>query len=389
MDPLHPVFAALCVAAAMAAVALRERLRGGPSEFPSRITIASLQGLRGYLAFFLFIYHAAIWYFYLRTGNWAAPPSRFYTHLGQSSVVLVFMVTGFLFFSRVLDRSREIDWRRLYVSRALRLAPLYVLMVAMLFVAVIALSGWTLKTAPGELATGLAKWLAFAIPGAPDLNGVGNTWIIVAGVAWVLPYEIAFYACLPWLALATGRRVPWPVLLAVLLPLGWSALFPVMPVVFVALAAGMAAAPLARSERVRAAATGGLAAVAALALVVLVAARFPSAYSAAPIAILGIAFAVVACGNDMFGILSGRLARSLGDLSYGIYLLHGIALFALFHWGFGLPVAGNLTPVQFWLAVAGLSPAVVAAAYLVFELLERPVMVRGRSAMERRHRQDL
>ena len=389
MDPLHPVFAALCVAAALASVAVRERLRTGPSEFPSRITIDSLHGLRGYLAVFLFIYHAAIWHSYLRTGTWAPPPSRFYTHLGQSSVVMVFMVTGFLFFSRVLDRSREIDWVALYASRALRLAPLYVLMIAMLSVAVMALSGWALSAPPSEFAVGLMKWLAFAIPGAPDLNGVANTWIIVAGVAWALPYEIAFYACLPWLALATGRRVPWPALLAALLPVAWFAMFPVMPVVFVALAAGMAAAAVARSERLREAANGRLASIAALALVVIVAVMFPSAYSAAPIAILGIAFTVVACGNDMFGILSGRLARSLGDLSYGIYLLHGIALFALFHWGFGFSAAGNLTAVQFWLAVAALSPVLVAAAYLAFELLERPVMVRGRSAMERRHRKDL
>jgi peptidoglycan/LPS O-acetylase OafA/YrhL len=62
---------------------------------------ASLDGLRGYCAFFVFLHHASIWYSYLHTNSWAAPPSHFYNHLGQSGVAIFFMITGFLFFFEI------------------------------------------------------------------------------------------------------------------------------------------------------------------------------------------------------------------------------------------------------------------------------------------------
>ncbi|WP_428425704.1 acyltransferase family protein [Methylibium sp.] len=70
------------------------------------------------------MHHSCLWYFHLRTGEWAPPASRLYTHLGQGSVALFFMITGFLFFSKLLDgRTRRIDWSKLFIARFLRLTP--------------------------------------------------------------------------------------------------------------------------------------------------------------------------------------------------------------------------------------------------------------------------
>ena len=66
---------------------------------------ASIDGMRGLLALFVFLHHACIWYFSLSTGQWKIPPSYFYTHLGQSSVALFFMITAFLFSNKLLDAS--------------------------------------------------------------------------------------------------------------------------------------------------------------------------------------------------------------------------------------------------------------------------------------------
>ena len=85
----------------------------------------------GVMALAVFVSHSSIWYFYLRTGTWDVPPSNVYTQLGQGSVTLFFMITGFLFWSKLLDgRQQPIDWSRLYLSRALRLGPLYLVAVA-------------------------------------------------------------------------------------------------------------------------------------------------------------------------------------------------------------------------------------------------------------------
>src|SRR5205823_3935296 len=98
---------------------------------------ASLDGLRGYLAFGVFIYHSSIWYYFVRSGKWDVPPSRVYRNLGQASVMLFFMITGFLFCSKLLrGRSELIDWRKLYVSRFLRLVPLYILAIALMVLTV-------------------------------------------------------------------------------------------------------------------------------------------------------------------------------------------------------------------------------------------------------------
>ncbi|MFC6337438.1 acyltransferase family protein [Pseudomonas karstica] len=57
----------------------------------------TIDGLRGYLAFFVFLHHSCIWYYYLQSGVWALPPSRLFVHFGQMGVALFFMITGFLF----------------------------------------------------------------------------------------------------------------------------------------------------------------------------------------------------------------------------------------------------------------------------------------------------
>jgi peptidoglycan/LPS O-acetylase OafA/YrhL len=89
-----------------------------------------IDGLRGFLAFGVFVHHASIWYYFLQHGSWVVPESRLYTHLGQSTVTVFFMITGFLFYGKVLEsKKNNIDWLRLYVSRCLRILPLFLLVM--------------------------------------------------------------------------------------------------------------------------------------------------------------------------------------------------------------------------------------------------------------------
>jgi len=53
--------------------------------------------LRGYLAFCVFLHHASFYVEFAHAGEWIEPASRVYSHLGDSSVKLFFMITGFLF----------------------------------------------------------------------------------------------------------------------------------------------------------------------------------------------------------------------------------------------------------------------------------------------------
>jgi peptidoglycan/LPS O-acetylase OafA/YrhL len=65
--------------------------------------VPELDGLRGLLATGVFFHHCAVHRAYQATGIWARPSSPFYAALGELSVVLFFLITGYLFWRRVLE----------------------------------------------------------------------------------------------------------------------------------------------------------------------------------------------------------------------------------------------------------------------------------------------
>jgi peptidoglycan/LPS O-acetylase OafA/YrhL len=116
-----------------------------------RKPFSSVDGLRGYLAFGVFIHHVAITWVYLHTGEINVPPSNFYTQIGLASVALFFMITGFLFWGRLLKHGRHHDWLAFAVSRVFRLYPLYLPLLALVIFSVLYIQDWELKDSPGEV----------------------------------------------------------------------------------------------------------------------------------------------------------------------------------------------------------------------------------------------
>ncbi|MBR0568241.1 acyltransferase [Azoarcus sp. L1K30] len=340
--------------------------------------LAAIDGLRGYLALFVFLHHSAVWYFYVRTGRWAVPPSNLYTHFGQGSVAVFFMITGFLFFTKLLDgRERGIDWRRLLISRVLRLTPAYVLSMLLLFGVVAYRSGGTVNSSLALLAGGMLQWLGFTILGAPDLNGVAGTSIIVAGVTWSLIYEWFFYFSLPLLAIMAGVTVPRMYLaIGSLVVAFFCARFNLDVPILLPFLGGMITSLLVRSRRFCGFAASTLASVLAVALLIVCVVNYRSSYEYASIAMLSLVFALIAGGNSLFGLLVTPAARTLGDMSYGIYLLHGIFLYLLLGGVFGGGQAAEFSPVTHWLAIVGISPLLVLCCFLVFHFIESPAMAR-------------
>jgi peptidoglycan/LPS O-acetylase OafA/YrhL len=87
-------------------------------------------------------------------------------------------------------------------------------------------------------------------------------------------------------------------------------------------------------------------------------------------ALYGFLFVCVACGNSFFGFFSSPAARVLGECSFGIYLLHGMALSVLFTEG-----ASLLSPNFALLPI--LSCVVVLLTALTFLFIERPMIEVG------------
>lgn len=319
---------------------------------------ATIDGLRGFLAFGVFIHHASIWFVFLKTGVWDVPDSRLFTHLGQTTVTLFFMITGYLFFARILGQDkRAIDWYSLYRSRVLRIIPLYlmVMLAAMAVIALLRHSSWVTPT--GVL------WADKSLLG-----------LFTAGVTWTLAYEWKFYFALPLLSALVLYRPTWRWLALGAVMLLLTKAYKALDIHAFSFVGGMAAAYLARKSWLPTFARSMWAQLTALAGLAGVLVFFDTAYAVVPTVLLGLVFCLVANGTDFGGLLSAKLTRAFGEITYSVYLLHGPVLFIVFRFVVGYEVALTFSPVEHWASVALITPLVIALALLSYRFLEYPAM---------------
>ncbi|MGF7174211.1 acyltransferase family protein [Azospirillum doebereinerae] len=337
----------------------------------------AIDGLRGPLAYGVFIHHGVITWGWLYTGQWVAPESRLAVHLGQSSVALFFMVTAFLFWTRVLDSRSRMDWAAFALSRAYRLYPVYLLAWTGAVLIALASTGFAPKVDALSMVRSLIGWATFK---TPAVNGMENAGQIVAYATWSLKYELLFYAALPGLAFLlrrSGRRA------AALGSLGatvavYAYFRGFSPVILACFLGGFAAAHWVRRPELAAfgrSAAGGAVALAALAGTV---AGFDTAYAPLPLLGLSVVFLAIASGQSFGGVLAWRPVLWLGEISYGVYLLHGLVIWLALTGNAALPGAVREDGTLFAAALAGVGALVVLLASAVHLTVERPAMALGR-----------
>lgn len=332
----------------------------------------ALDGLRGYLAFGVFVHHLVIYYPYLENGLFVLPDSNFYSQLGRVSVALFFMVTGYLFWGRVLDTAGHIDWGRFVLNRLFRIYPLYLAALACVLLIVFGHAGWRMQVSAMALMEQLAAWLVFA---RPAINGFALTGNLIANVSWTLSYELFFYLTLPCFVLLTVKRRGWlrPIAAALLI----YALYKVMGAsavlkhsVLLTFLGGVAAAHWTRYEPLRRWSDGRFAAAIAVLLLMCVMFGWGTPFAPIPFLLLTGFFCIVASGNNVFGALSVPAVRWMGEISYSTYLLHGLLLWAGLVW---LPGQLGIDPRNpfYWFVFCAVASIVVivlsSAAYLYIE----------------------
>lgn len=369
----NPAWAAALFSVALVTTWLLGRLAGPP---PLANRFASIDGLRGYLAFAVFIHHAAIWFQYLRDDQWVVPRSHLYTHLGQSGVAMFFMITAFLFTSKLVGpAARPIDWQGFFVSRVMRLTPLYLFAMLVLAVIVACSTGFALQVTTVRLLQDFAIWLGFSVLGEPDLNGLVGTRHVLAGVTWSLPFEWFFYCGLLVVAVLTRHRpsmgyVSFGIVACTLFLLqgrdNWMAYY--------AFLIGALVAFPAQSASLRKTLSGTVAGLAAIAFSVLAVVLTPSPSSRLGLLLIGISFLIIASGNTLFGVLASTVSRRLGEISYSLYLLHGVFLYVAFRFLIDEEVARQLSPAQHWLVAMACTPLLIAACFMTFRWIEAPGM---------------
>ncbi len=267
------------------------------------------------------------------------------------------------------------DWKYLYISRVFRLVPLYLFAILLLFLTVGALSGWEVRQSGNQIMGDVLTWLTFTIGGRPDINGVADTSLILAGVTWSLPYEWLFYFTLPVFGCLFLLRpsIAWlagSLIMIAFIRYNWH---PEMSVVR-CFWGGVAAAFLVRLDVVKTIAKNHLSSSVVLITLVYVAAHFPVAYTPDAQIMLAVAFILIASGNTVFGLLTLPVSRTLGEMAYSIYLLHGFILFVVFRGIIGIDLARTFSMTQYWATISCVSSALVCCSFVTYSLIEKPFM---------------
>jgi peptidoglycan/LPS O-acetylase OafA/YrhL len=255
----------------------------------------------------------------------------------------------------------------------MRLVPLYVCAFALMIIVVAALSHFQLNEPPLALLQHSLTWLTFSVFGQPDINGISTSRMML-GDNWTLPYEWFFYFSLPAFGVLF-RFVPsiwYAVLGAIALVLfGIWATNTHMLLGFVS---GIIAAFAVRYEQLRLRAQGNLGAVVILVALIGSVCFFASGYSRVVWVLLTISFTIIACGNSLFGILTSAVSRTLGEMGYSIYLLHGALLYITFRVIIGLSRAASLSPTHYWFVIFAVTGPLILVCALTFYFIEKPGM---------------
>lgn len=386
MTETNPLIAMTAYLLAIATAALllrsvpripRELEHCGESRF------AGIDGLRGYLAFGVFVHHSIITWIFLQTGVMDFPPSNFYSQLGQGSVALFFMITGFLFWNRLLTHGRQHDWLAFAVSRLFRLYPLYLPLMLIVFVCVFYLQDWELKDSGTQLIGQTLAWLIFD---RPDVNQYHQTGMLISNVTWTLGYELFFYLALPLAAMVFIYRGGW--MQTVLCLIGIYTLYQVVgwehslkKHFLASFLGGIAAAYWIRRPQCVAWSLSPLAGIVALLALAIAFTAFNRAFNLGALLLLSLFFVIVASGNTLFGALRPRSIRWLGEISYSTYLLHGFVLWVLVQ---RLPPILHLDVRQAWVflpLLAVCSCLLIIISSLTYLYIEKPGINAGKKTL--------
>lgn len=343
----------------------------------SEIRYPEIDGLRGYLAFFVFLHHSYIWQVFLKTENWEDPASNLFNQFGETTVVFFFIITAFLFTTKLFNnKTGEIDWPDYLKSRFFRLFPMYFFSVIIIFFLVAYLTQFTIRVPFIENLKSVLSWLFFNVSKKnSDLNGLEDTFILNSGITWTLPYEWTFYFLLPLIALWFKIKVnlqavfAFTAAAAIIMVINKSSLRHFMPFV-----GGIIVAILLNTKKFEGILKQKKYTILAILLLALSVYFFNGGRKPIQIVISSVVFLIIASGNSFFGILSSAFSRKFGQITYSLYLLHGILLFIIFYFIIGFEKAKMLTNSEFWLIIIASIFPLLLICQLTFKYIELPLM---------------
>jgi peptidoglycan/LPS O-acetylase OafA/YrhL len=356
---------------------------------PGKPALRSMEGLRGFAVTMVFFSHyVSLGEFLLRGVSGAHEVADALHDLGNTSVDLFFVLSGYLIYGMLLRRPESPG--EYFKKRFRRIYPAFLV----IFVIYLGLSFVFPAESKLPRGTGDAFWYVLAnlalLPGVFPIRPM-------ISVAWTLSYELVYYTVAPFLVALGGFRSRTPqqrLLILVLLGAALVVVFGIYggPAQFLAFIAGMILFELVKTPLGPVPPDAvGVFALAAGPLSTLI--HFPGRLGlVAGVLMRFFAFltACLVCFRRPEGALSRFLSwrpfRLLGNASYSYYLIHGLAL-KVFMQGVraALPPEAYGFPA-FWAILPFAFASTLVAGAALFLTVEKPFSIRcGRRAPPRPH----
>lgn len=341
----------------------------------AEVKYPEIDGIRGYLAFFVFLHHSYIWQQYILTKKWEEPKSHLFNHFGQTSVVLFFIITAFLFTTKLVETKTHFDWNQYLKSRLFRLFPMYFCVVCLVFLIVAYCTHFQQNDSIIHILKSSLSWICFSIKGTNDINGFKDTFLMNSGVTWTLPYEWMFYFLLPLLALLFKKKVTpkvvifFTLIFLIILYINQSSLKYFIPFI-----GGILASFILKNKSIKEIVQKPFFTFIAIVLVAFSIIFFESGKGPIAILISSIVFIIIASGNSIFGLLSSSFSRKFGQITYSLYLVHGTLLFIIFYMIIGMENATKLSNFHYWEIIALSVIPLLFISQLTFKYIELPMI---------------
>ncbi|MBU3668739.1 MAG: acyltransferase [Candidatus Taylorbacteria bacterium] len=338
------------------------------SDHKGRSRHEVLDGLRGILALGVLFQHAVTNYTYYQTGVWKITEYAFYRHAGGEAVILFFMITSFLYWSKAIASEGRINAQRLYINRFNRLAPMYLVSACIVTISVLIISNFHISSWY-TFFRDIASWLTLGLVTTVTVNDL-SVIPINAGIHWTLHFEWVFYLLLPFFAIALRPgwyrflAIPFA-LLAFILP-GWG--------YWIIFFFGITAAHIVRKYPRMDFLKKKRYSVLPIIGLVLVYLMQHEPYSVPQYAVTMCILLCFIYGNSLFGLLRTKAAIFLGTISYSVYLLHGIMLYAVLGvFNMYVPIQ-NLHAYTFWSLIAFSGICTVLVSAWTYRYIEYPFL---------------
>lgn len=266
---------------------------------------------------------------------------KFYFHFGQASVMMFFMITGFLFFTKLIYSDRPLNVVYFFRSRVMRLLPAMCSCFLLYIFACYILRDDSVNSSLINL---FMAWFSFGFVELPRVSSSIPGWSLTAGVFWTLVVEWKFYILLPLLAsIISGKRSA--ILFLLIAALTVTYLFKMHyfssneylnkkgATVLLCFLTGLTIAILNKYYSIHYSKWIASPAV-ALCLVFIYSLTFSFTYDAYNFIVmtaLGVILLAVISGNPFFGILKLKALHWAGKCSYSIYIMHALTMNVVFY----------------------------------------------------------